>query len=111
MLRLVMHTCCNGCVKVEFVGPFKKMEKFFIPNITMALPIEASITSKKVSGIDYVHFLKVQGVSILANPSKGTESRELLRHLLGSIRSTWPLFVVAFLMAIAAGCVVWILVS
>ena len=103
MLRLVMHTCCNGYVKVKFLGPFKK--------ITIAMPIGASITSQKVSGIDYVHFLKVQGVSILANPSKGTGSRELLQHLLGSIMSTWPLFAVAFLIAIAAGCLLWILVS
>lgn len=108
MLRLAMETCCYGCANLTFIGPFKAVDKFF-QNASILMPVESASNSKKFVGMEYVSFVDVPGVSFLARESSGRTTK-LTKHLFKSVINTWPLFLTAFLMAIIAGCVVWVLV-
>lgn len=107
MLRLAMETCCYGCANLTFIGPFKAVDKFF-QNASILMPVESASNSKKFVGMEYVSFVDVPGVSFLARESSGRTTK-LTKHLFKSVINTWPLFLTAFLMAIIAGCVVWVL--
>lgn len=86
------------------------LEKFYRPNVTMVMPVETARSSIHFMGLDYVHFVEVLGVYFMG-PRATHDPTKLTKQLFYSVLNTWPLFVTALLMALIAGCVVWVLVS
>lgn len=104
-----MKTCCFGCANLTFIGPFDPIDKYF-QSANLMMPIESAKGSEKYIGLDYIYFLEVPGVTFLAKESPGATVK-LTKNLFTCVIQTWPLFLIAFLMAAIAGCVMWILVS
>ena len=108
ILRLIMDVCCHGCVDIIFRGPVNPLQKFLYSNATIYMPLESAYNSKIFFGIDYIPFMKVSAVSILAK-EMCNKATEYTRHLMTSVLNTWPLFSSAILMAMISGCVMWLL--
>ena len=66
--------------------------------------------SKKISGQYYINFLQSHNTVFLAKEMQSL-SIELTKNLFLSVLKTWPLLLIAIVMAVIAGCIVWFLVS
>lgn len=104
-----MDVCCYGCTKIEYKGPVSPQNKFVDMNRTLYMPLEGAFEADAFYKYDYVAFLKVNGVSFIAQDLTD-RAAEYASHLMESVFSTWPLFITAILMAFTAGCAIWILV-
>ena len=110
MLDIALETCCHGCTKIEYIYVEKETDKYFVPNVSIVMPQEGAAEATKVFGYDFMHFMEVKGVTFLSQMTQHDANR-ITWHLFKSVLRTWPLFLIAFLMAITAGCVVWVLVG
>ncbi|XP_066917317.1 uncharacterized protein [Clytia hemisphaerica] len=108
MLRQVYETCCMGCTKINFKNSDDVIDILFKPNLTLGMPFESALGSKKISGKHYVNFLQSHNTVFLAREMQNL-SIELSKNLFLSVIKTWPLLLIAFLMAVIAGCIVWFL--
>jgi len=110
MLRLIFDTCCMQCTKLTFKTAESQLSMLFDRNLTLGMPFESSTSSDRVSEQHYVNFVQSHKTMFLAR-QKSNLGIELTKSLLLSVLNTWPLLVTAFLMAVIAGCIVWLLVS
>lgn len=108
MLKLAMETCCFGCEDLKFMIIDDVIKKYYTDNASIVMPHEGAYKSSHFIGQDYLPFIEVRGVTFLAKMTKA-RSNQMTWYLISSILNTWPLFLAAFLMAIIAGCVIWVL--
>ena len=108
MIQGAIHSCCLGCTNISYIGPLDPMERFHA-KASVAVPIQTSLKAKQFFDRDFVHVIGVPGVSFFV-PDYPPDMAKMTTHLFDSIMNTWPLFLMAFLMAFIAGLVVWVLV-
>lgn len=109
MLEEALETCCYKCSKLKYIGPNNRIDTITNPNASVLLPVQSATTSKYIMGRDYIPLVDLHSVIFLAK-DKSNKGVELTLHLFTSVLNTWPLFIIAFLMAMVAGCIVWVLV-
>lgn len=110
MLDIAIEICCHGCTKIEYIYVEKETDRYFVANVSVVMPQEGATKATKVFSYDFMHFMEVKGVTIFSQMTQHDPNR-ITWHLFKSVLRTWPLFLITFLMAITASCVVWVLVS
>lgn len=108
MLKFALDSCCFGCNKVNFIGPFKHFDKFF-KDADLVIPVQTSVSNSHYFGHDFIHMLEVPAVSFIGLPLKHDPDR-MVRTIAKSILNTYPLFIIALVMALTAGVAIWLLV-
>ena len=109
MMELAIRTCCFDCTKINFKGPFETLD-ILEQNSTIIMPLQSASTSKHYIDMMFIPFVDLHSVMFLAKENSN-RGQMLSAHLFRSILNTWPLFLIALMMAVVAGCVVWVLVS
>ena len=109
MIEYALESCCFGCNTVTFVGPLNHFEKFY-KNTDLVIPVQTSISNTEFFGHNFIHMLEIQAVSFFGEPVKHDPDK-MIRTISRSILSTYPLFIIALVMALTAGVAIWLLVS
>lgn len=110
MLNETLHVCCFGCKNVTYRGPVDHTERFNSMTADIFMPVQSSSSSSYFDDKDFISMVDASKVSVLAKQrTLAVKSSDLTLHMLESVISTWPLFLIAILMAISSGCVVWTL--
>ena len=111
---ILVDTCCFGCNGINYT----KSDGFQSPyrngtykDFDITLPAENGIKAKTYLGEPFAALIIIQGVSFFAKSASEPTSDMLMSSVLSSIRSAWPLFTMGLVMAIAAGTIIWLLVS
>jgi len=107
LLQIAMNMCCHGCSNINYVKS-NETEKYFKEEASVIIPHEGAVESSHFLAYDFLPMLGVKGVTFLMKKSS-REKIEVEKHLFESILGTWPLFITSIIMAIIAGCVVWVL--
>jgi len=108
MLQIAVDSCCHGCTKLKYAVVKEEIEKYFSQNAKVIMPHEGAIASSRFIGYDFIPVIEIKAVTFLTKESS-RKPVHVEEHLLNSILDTWPLFLTAFMMALIAGCVVWVL--
>lgn len=108
-IRYALESCCYGCNSVKFVGPYGSLEKLE-QNATLTIPIQTSTKNKLYFGHSFIHMIEVRAVSFLG-PAMKHDPNKMVMTIFSAVLNTWPLFVIAFAMAICSGVIIWLLVS
>lgn len=109
MIGYALESCCFGCNTVKYVGPFVHFEKFY-KDSDLVIPVQTSISNTEFFGHNFIHMLEVQAVSFFGEPVKHDPDK-MVRTISRAVLSTYPLFIIALVMALTAGVAIWLLVS
>ncbi|XP_066934991.1 uncharacterized protein [Clytia hemisphaerica] len=113
----LIKRCCLGCNKLEFLPPKDFMKKFTdqlvsdnntIHKADIIIPAE-HIDGKREIVLSH-HFSKLtkfESIYFIAK-TKSTGTKELVYTLFTSALKSWPLFVIALIMAVCAGTIIWL---
>ncbi|XP_057292670.1 uncharacterized protein LOC130621403 [Hydractinia symbiolongicarpus] len=108
-IRYALESCCYGCNSVKFIGPYGSLEKLE-QNATLTIPIQTSTKNKLYFGHSFIHMIEVRAVSFLG-PAMKHDPNKMVMTIFSAVLNTWPLFVIAFAMAICSGVIIWLLDS
>jgi len=75
----------------------------------IVIPVQNTVDEQTFFTIPYQTLMFVQDVSIIAKKVKNPP-KDMMSTLFWSILKTWPLLMMAVSMAMAAGCIIWLLV-
>ena len=122
----LIKRCCLGCNKLIFLPPKDNLRKYTDQlvqassstrrNNKNTLKADIVIPSEHKDGVHEMvlghHFAKLtQFKSVyFISRTKKTKTTQLLYTLFASALKSWPLFVVAFIMCIGAGILIWLAV-
>ena len=124
----LIKRCCLGCNKLVFLPPKDNLRKYtdqLVPAINNQTDKSNNKTSKAdiiipsehVDGVREIvlghHFAKLtQFKSVyFISRTKKTKTTQLLYTLFTSAFKSWPLFVIALILAVCAGIIIWLSVS
>lgn len=109
MIEYALDSCCFGCNKVTYDGPLVHFEKFY-KDSDLVIPVQTSISNTEFFGHSFIHMLEIQAVSFFGEPIKHDPDK-IVTTIARSVMSTYPLFLIALVMALTAGVAIWLLVS
>lgn len=126
--EVLIKRCCLGCNKLIFLPPKDNLRKYIDQLVPASSSTRHAQNNKKTLKADIVipsehkdgvremvlghHFAKLtQFKSVyFISRTKKTKTTQLLYTLFASALKSWPLFVVAFIMCIGAGILIWLAV-
>ena len=109
MLEYALESCCFGCNTIIYNGPFIHFERFY-KNSDLVIPVQTSISNTQFFGHNFIHMLEIQAVSFFGEPVKHDPDK-IVKMIATSVIGTYPLFLIALVMALTAGVAIWLLVS
>ena len=124
----IIKRCCLGCNKLIFLPPKDNLRKYtdqLVPassnnhtnNGNKTSKADIIIPSEHIDGVREIvlghHFAKLtQFKSVyFISRTKKTKTTQLLYTLFSSAFKSWPLFVIALILAVCAGIIIWLSVS
>eukprot|EP00111_Clytia_hemisphaerica_P003707 TCONS_00010636-protein len=107
MIQYALESCCFGCNSVKYEGPYDHFDKFY-QNTDLVIPVQTSISNTEFFGHYFIHMLEIQAVSFFGEPIKHDPDK-MVRTISRSVLNTYPLFIIALVMALTAGVAIWLL--
>ena len=113
MLKIVIKTCCLDRTRIIYLPPIRSINELCMvyPDSShhVILAPQVAVREAKTSfGMPFVKFLDSPDVAYVQIDKA---SEVILRKLLTSMLSNWPLFAVIALLTIMGGVIIWFLVN
>ena len=112
LTEIIVNICCLGCIELEYVSQKGFVEKYIdqlYEPTDIVIPVQNTVDEQRFFTIPYQTLMFVQEVSIIAKKVKNPP-KDMMTTLFWSLLRTWPLLMMAVSLAMAAGCVIWLLV-
>lgn len=109
ILGLVISACCFDCKPVTYTQ-VSDWDKFKPMEHNVLMPIQSAANSLQFNDNDFVPLVKASKATILAKQqTEEVKGHKLTVLMMEAVLATWPLFLIALLMAATSGCCMWIL--
>ncbi|XP_066911499.1 uncharacterized protein [Clytia hemisphaerica] len=109
--EIIVDVCCLGCNTLHYLpqkGFIEKYAEQVNKPVDIVIPVQNHINRKTFFNAPYQTLMFVRDISMFGkkvhNPPK-----DIMSSLFWSMLRTWPLLLMALSMAMAAGCIIWLL--
>jgi hypothetical protein len=107
----LIERCCKTCWKLNLTGKVSRQSITTgkIPSyIDIVLPYSSSGEGTKVKDMNFVTFVENPSVVYI---TKKESASAIPRKLIGAIWNAWPVLIMALLLSVVSGVLLWVLVS